>query len=131
MNAGRRFKIDDTEQVRPHIRLCHQILSEALAAGFTSVELTAVPGTVPAARARHEGTWKSFMAFPPPVYGQLVEYFKQMARVASDAPAAEGTILVRAAGRDAAVVLRSRRNDQGVEELILDFPATSVGQAAT
>jgi len=131
MNAGKRFKIDDTEQVQPHIRLCHRILSEALAAGFTTVELTAVPGTAPAARARHEGTWKSFMAFPPPVYGQLVEYFKQMAGAASEGPSADGTILVQAAGRDAAVALRSRRSDHGVEELILHFPATSVGQAAT
>jgi hypothetical protein len=131
MNAGKRFKIDDTEQVRPHIRLCHRILSEGLAAGFTIIELTAAPGTAPAARAQHEGTWKSFMAFPPPVYGQLIEYFKQMAGVASDAPSTDGTILVQAAGRDAAVALRSRRNDQGVEELILHFPATSVDQAAT
>jgi len=65
------------------------------------------------------------MAFPPPVYGQLVEYFKEMAGVASDAASADGRILVQVGGRDAAVVLRARRNDQAVEELVLDFSGES------
>jgi hypothetical protein len=62
MNPSIRHTIDDTEQIRPHMRLCHRMLSEALAAGFTAIELATVPGGTPAARALSEGSWKPFMA---------------------------------------------------------------------
>lgn len=131
MNANVRFDIDDTDQVRPHVRLCHLMLSEALAAGFTVVELATRPGAEPTARTQVDGSWQPFMAFPPAVYSMLLNYFKHMAGVAPEQQDAEGMILVRLAGRDASVNLRIRRNEQGVVELVLHFPAKPVTKAAT
>jgi hypothetical protein len=131
MNPSIRHTIDDTEQIRPHMRLCHRMLSEALAAGFTAIELATVPGGTPTARALSEGSWKPFMAFPPAVYQQLVDHFKQMAGVASAQRAATGTILVRSNGRDASVELEARRNDEYIDELVLHFPARRDVKAAT
>jgi hypothetical protein len=130
MNASIRYEIDDTERNRPHVRLCHRILSEALAAGFTVVELATPPGAIPTARAQIDGSWKPLMAFPPAVFSMLVEYLRHMASVAPDQRHADGTILVRAAGRDASVTLSVRRNDQGADDLVLSFPTSPVGQAA-
>ena len=118
MNAKIRYEINDTDRIRPHIRLCHLILSEALASGFTAVELAATSGSPQQARAQIEGAWKPFMAFPVSVYDALVEHFKQMA-------GADGTILVQLAGRDASVTLRVRRNAQGSDDLVLSFPTNT------
>jgi hypothetical protein len=122
MQAGTRYQIDDTERNRPHIRLCHRMLSHGLITGLTAVELTAPAGTMPTARARHDGSWKALMAFPPAVYALLVEYFKHMAGLAPEQGDAAGTILVQLAGRHGAIGLRARRNERGVDELILHFP---------
>lgn len=123
MNHSTRHNIDDTDQIRPHMRLCHRMLSEGLTAGYTAVELATDPGGAATARAQTGGSWKSYMAFPSPVYQQLVVYFKQMAGLASDEPATAGTILVRYSGRDASIKLEARRSDQGADELLLLFPA--------
>ena len=131
MNARTRYEIDDTERIRPHVRLCHRILSEALASGFSAVKLAALPEGMPTARAESEGSWKPFMAFPPAVYGLLVEHFKHMGGVAPEQGDGDGTILVRAAGRDASINLTARRHRQGADELVLHFPVPSVTKAAT
>jgi hypothetical protein len=131
MNASIRYEIDDTERIQPHVRLCHRILSEALAAGFTAVELAAPPGAGPTARAQSDGSWKPFMAFPAAVYGMLVEHLKHMAGMAPEQRDGDGTFLVQSAGRDAAVNLSARRNDQGFDELVLHFPAKPTAKAAT
>jgi hypothetical protein len=82
MNAGNRYEIDDTEQVRPHIRLCHRILSEALAAGFTTVELCAVPGEGPNCSSAERGLVEVVHGLPAgglrPAYRVL--YTLQLAR---------------------------------------------------
>jgi hypothetical protein len=126
-----RHEIDDTERARPHVRLCHRVLSEALASGFSAVELTTPPGGTPTAHAESGGSWAEFMAFPPAVSELLIEYFKHMAGVPPEQHDADGTILVRAAGRDATIELRTRRNLQGIDELVLRFPARSGGDGAT
>jgi hypothetical protein len=131
MSTPLRYEIDDTDQVRPHVRLCHRILSESLAAGFTAVELATPLGGMPTARAQQAGSWKSFMAFPPAAYRQLIEHFKQMASIAPQEPNGESTSLVRVAGRDASVRVQARRNEAGSDELVLHFPQTSVAGAAT
>jgi hypothetical protein len=125
MDDNVQYEIDDTDRVPPHVRLCHVILREGLGAGFTAVELTTPPGAMPIARAMSEGSWKPLMAFPPPVYDQLVQRFKHMAGIAPHLDDTEGTILVRLAGRDATITLHAR-NDQGSEELVLYFPAKPV-----
>ena len=129
MTATARHVIDDTERIRPHVRLCHHILREGLASRFTAVEFNAAPGATPSARAQSDGAWKDFMAFPPPVYGMLVEHLKDMAGFAPEAREAVGTILVRVAGRDASLTLRVRRNEQGSDEGTVAFPSTPVGKA--
>lgn len=131
MPTGTRHTIDDTVKGRPHVRLCHLILRESLAAGFSLLELTTPPGGTPAARVQLGGSWRPLMTFPPQVYGLLVEHFKQMAGVTREQPEAHGTILVRLAGRDASVTLSARRTAEGPDELLLHFPATAAGQAAT
>lgn len=120
MNAGIRYEIDDTSQNRPHVRLCNQILNQGVTGEFASVELVTRPGAMPTARVQVDGSWKPFMAFPPPVFAVMVEHFKHMAGVAQDQHA-DGTILVRTAGRDASVALRVRRDDPGSDALILSF----------
>lgn len=131
MNAPIRHDVDDTEMVRPHIRLCHLLLRESMQAGLTTVEVTTPPGGVPTARALREGSWTPFMTFPTRVYGLLVEHFKHMAGAAPDQPEVEGTILVRLTGRDASVGLRVRRTDQGVDDLTLGFPPKPATQPAS
>jgi hypothetical protein len=123
MSASVRYDIDDDVKAgRPHIRLCHLILRESMVAGLTAVEVTTPPGGLPTARALRDDSWTAFMAFPVQVYGMLVPHFKHMAGVAPDQSDAEGTILVRLAGRDASIDLRVRRTDQGLDELVLGFP---------
>ena len=128
MNAPLRHDIDDTDQIRPHVRLCHLVLREALAAGFTAVELAAPPGAPPTARAQSGGAWKWFMAFPAGVYGSLVAHLKDMAGIPPEQREGQGTILVRLAGQDAAITLRARCNEQGVDELVLTLPAKAVAK---
>jgi hypothetical protein len=130
MSTVIRYEIDDTEQNRPHVRLCHRILSDALATGVTIVELATPIGALPTARAQIDGSWKPLMAFPPAVFNMLVEHLRHMAGVALDQRHVVGTILVRAAGRDASVALSVQRNDQGSDDLVLSFPTSPVGQAA-
>ena len=131
MHAETRHEIEDTERSRPHVRLCHRLLREALASGCTTVALGRPPEGMPTARAERGGSWTPLMEFPPAVYGQLVDYFKHMAGVTPGQHRAHGTILVRATGRDASIALSARQNDQGVDELVLRFPTASTGNAAT
>ena len=62
MNASRHV-IDDTESIRPHVRLCHRILADALAGGYGLVELASPDGEMPIVRAQVGGSWKPLMAF--------------------------------------------------------------------
>jgi len=122
MNDTVRYAIDDTDRIRPHMRLCHRILSEGLTAGFPIVELSTPPDGMPTARAQVGDALQPFMAFPPPVYAMLVEYLKQMAGVPQESSDATGTILVRLGERDASVGLSARRDEKGEDELVLHFP---------
>ena len=131
MHAPLRHEIDDTDQVRPHVRLSHLVLREALAGGFTAVELAAPPRAMPTARAQSGGTWQWFKSFPPAVYDSLVAHFKQMAGMTPEQREGDGTILVRLAGQDTAITLRVQRNEQGLDVLLLHFPARPAAEAAT
>jgi hypothetical protein len=122
MNEDVRYAIDDTDQIRPHMRLCHRLLSEGLTAGFSIVELATPPDGMPTARAQVGDALQPLMAFPPPVYAMLVEYLKQMAGVPQESSDASGTILVRLGGRDASVGFSARRDERGQDELALHFP---------
>jgi hypothetical protein len=129
MDAGIRYDIDDSAANRPHVRLCHRILSEALAGGFAAIELATPPAAMPTARVQVGGEWQWFMAFPPPACRTLVEYLRHMAGVAHKPRDADGTILVRCAGRDAAIALHARRDEQGRDALMLRFPPAGPGNA--
>jgi hypothetical protein len=118
MNATSRYDIDDTDRIRPHVRLCHDLLRKRLRSGFTAVELAVPAEALPTARGRMQTDWKPRMTFPVAVYDRLVAHFKQMA-------GSGGTILVRLAGRDASITLVVRPNDQGSEDLVLGVPATN------
>lgn len=122
MDDAVRYSIDDTELVRPHVRLCHLMLRSALTEGFTAVELTCPPDEMPTARSQRDGRWEWYMAFPPPVYGLVVAYLKRMAGVAEDAHEAEAKILVRLGGRNGEIALTARANDRDGDELVLRFP---------
>jgi hypothetical protein len=110
-----RYNIDDTKWVRPHVRLCHLILSEALTRGYTAVKFQVSSGGLPSARAKTTGSWRPFMTFPVPVYKALVAYLKHMA-------GPDGTILVRLADRDASVRLAVRPNSHGSDDIVLRVP---------
>ena len=125
MDEPARYTIDDTEHVRPIVRLCHLILRSGLTEGFTAVELTCPPGEMPTARSERDGRWEWYMAFPSPAYGQMVEYYERMAGVEAGAHEAEATILVRLAGRNATIGFTLRTNDRGDAELVLRFPEGS------
>ena len=121
-----RHAIDDTAMIRPHIRLCHRLLAEALVAGYGSVELTSPQGEMPVARAQVDDALKPLMAFPPAVFEMMIAYLKEMAGLPPEQQDASGTIQVRFAGSDASIGLRTRRSGQGAEELVLHFPAAPI-----
>lgn len=127
MIEGERHAIDDTEQVRPPVRLCHLILSDSLARGVTSIKVAAGPGTIPTAWAQTGDAWQEYMAFPPAVYVTLLEHFKLMAGLAPEERQAQGTILVRWQGRNASVALSVRPDANGVDEIALLFPRDRSG----
>lgn len=122
MGEAVRYTIDDTERVRPIVRLCHLILRSGLTEGFSAVDLTCPPDEMPTARSQRDGRWEWYMAFPPPAFGLMVEYFKRMAGVEASAHEAEARILVRLAGRNGEIALTVRTNDRGDDELVLRFP---------
>ena len=123
MTGNVRHEIDDTPQVRPHVRLCHQMLSEGLTSGFSAVELTPVPDAMPQARVQSAGSWKPYMAFPKAAYSQIVSRLREMAGLAPDEADGDGAILVRWSGREASIALRAQRNEHGEERILLTFPA--------
>ena len=125
MSNAQPIAIDDTDQVRPAVRLCHLMLREALAHGFATVELTVPDDGPPTARAEQAGEWSSFMAFPEAVYAALVEYLKIMAGVGEDDREAAANILVRVAGRDATIDLELKPDPRGNSTVVLRFPAAS------
>jgi hypothetical protein len=122
MNAGTRHDIDDTDQIRPHVRLCHQILRDGITTPFAAVHLSTPAGAMPTARVQTQGKWEEYMAFPPPLYGHLVAHFRDMAGVAPEERDAEGTVLVRLAGRDASIRFSARRTEAEGEGIVLTFP---------
>lgn len=121
MGEAVRYTIDDTERVAPHVRLCHLMLRSALTEGFSALELACPPGEIPTARSERDGSWEWYMAFPPPAYGQIVDYIKRMAGVLPDQPDAVGRILVRLAGRDATITMTVRTSEHGEDEVVLRF----------
>jgi len=131
MNENVFHDIDDTDQIRPHMRLCHLILREGLENEIAEVASTPESTGALAARSKMGDSWKSFMEFTPPQYSTLVDYFKQMAEVSPELFDAEGNILVRLAGRDATIRLRIRRDEGGRDELSLQFPTAVASETAT
>jgi hypothetical protein len=122
-----RYVIDDSDRVRPHIRLCHRLLAEALVNGYGTVELVSPPGEMPGARAGVDGAWKPLMAFPSAVHDSLIGYLKEMADLPPGSQVGTCTIQVRLADVDASITVSARRNDQGLEELTLHFPEAKAG----
>jgi hypothetical protein len=116
--------------VRPHIRLCHQILAEALKAGYRDLELVSTAGEMPTVRTKLDGDWKSLMAFPQPVYDSIIGYLEEMADIPRDEPAGKGTIHVQLGNADASISATARQNSQGLRELVLHFPKAPNNTAA-
>ena len=129
MTEPTRHVIDDTPTVRPHVRLCHQILREGLGKGYKSIALAAPLVGMPGARGQRGDGWAPLMAFPPAVYDALVGHLRSMAGISDEDGPSGGTILVTLENRLASVAAMTRRDEGGNAELTLLFPAASVAVA--
>ena len=132
MNPSIRHNIDGEADrtERPHVRLCHRILREALAQHFETVEISTPDGLTAVGRAQVGAEWQDFMAFPLPAYQGLIAHFRQMAAFTPGQAEGDGDIQVHLRGRDASVRLTIRRTNRGADDVLLRFPADSGTDAA-
>ncbi len=122
MNTLSRHDVTDTDGVPPDVRLCRQILRDSLAQGVSTVELVGA-GSLPVVNRYVGGEWHPYMQVPPQPFAALVRQLKIMAELGPDRPQGEGTIRVRAGGRDADVSLSAKRSSDGLDMLVLGLPA--------